>query len=125
MRGTIRKRYAGSWSLVLDLGYQVDSTTGKTKRKQKWITFRGTRKQAEAALTEHVRAANRGEFVEPSKTTVGAWLLEWLNKAIAPPLRSQGTFDSYERIISTRITPVLGGIRLQGLKPIDIDNYYA
>lgn len=35
MRGTIKKRYAGSWSLILDLGYQVDPTTGKTKRKQK------------------------------------------------------------------------------------------
>ena len=125
MRGTIKKRYGGSWSLILDLGYQVDPTTGKTKRKQKWITFRGTRKQAEAALTEHVRAANRGEFVEPSKSTLGEWLTEWLKKAITPPLKSQATFDSYKRIIETRIVPKLGGTRLQALKPLDIEAYYS
>lgn len=125
MRGTIKKRYGGSWSLILDLGYQVDPTTGKTKRKQKWITFRGTRKQAEAALTEHVRAANRGEFVEPSKSTLGEWLIEWLKKAITPPLKSQATFDSYKRIIETRLVPKLGGTRLQALKPLDIEAYYA
>jgi integrase len=125
MRGTIKKRYAGSWSLIFDLGYQVDSTTGKAMRKQKWITFRGTRKQAEAALTEHVRAANRGEFVEPSKATLGEWLTEWLKKAITPPLKAQGTFDSYKRIIEKSIVPKLGGTRLQVLKPIDIEAYYA
>ena len=125
MRGTIKKRYAGSWSLILDLGYQVDPATGKTKRKQNWVTFRGTRKQAEAALTEHVRAANRGEFVEPSKSTLGEWLTEWLKKAITPPLKSQATFESYQRIIETRLVPKLGGIRLQALKPIDIEAYYA
>jgi integrase len=125
MRGTIRKRYAGSWSLIIDLGYQVDPTTGRSKRKQKWITFRGTRKQAEAALTDHVRAANRGEFVGPSKSTLGEWLTEWLSKAITPPLKSQATFDSYKRIIDTRLVPKIGGIRLQALKPIDIEAYYA
>jgi hypothetical protein len=57
MRGTLKQRYEGSWSLILDLGYQIDPTTGRAKRKQKWITFRGTRKQAEAALTEHVRGS--------------------------------------------------------------------
>jgi integrase len=107
------------------LGYQVDPVTGKAKRKQKWITFRGTRKQAEAALTDHVRAANRGEFVEPSKSTLGEWLTEWLKKAVTPPLKSQATFDSYSRIIETRLLPKLGGIRLQALKPIDIEAYYS
>jgi len=125
MRGTLKQRYEGSWSLILDLGYQVDPATGKTKRKQKWITFRGTRKQAEAALTEHVRAANRGEFVEPSKATLGEWLTEWLKKAITPPLKSPATFDSYKRIIEVQIGPKLGGIRLQALKPIDIEAYYG
>jgi hypothetical protein len=76
MRGTLIQRYNGSWSLILDLGYQVDPTTGKSKRRQKWITFRGSKKQAEAQLNEHVRAAQRGELVEPSKTTLSEWLTE-------------------------------------------------
>jgi hypothetical protein len=35
MRGSIKKRYEGLWSLILDLGYQTDPTTGLRKRKQK------------------------------------------------------------------------------------------
>jgi hypothetical protein len=55
-----------------------------------------------------VRAANRGEFVEPSKSTLGEWPIEWLKKAITPPLKAQGTFDSYKRIIDKSIVPKLG-----------------
>jgi hypothetical protein len=43
MRGSVRQRYKGSWSLILDLGYEANPTTGKRKRRQTWVTFRGTR----------------------------------------------------------------------------------
>ena len=36
MRGSIKERYEGSWSLILELGYQPDPKTGAMKRKQKW-----------------------------------------------------------------------------------------
>ena len=47
MRGSIKKRYEGSWSPILELGYQPDPKTGAMKRKQKWITFKGNQRQAE------------------------------------------------------------------------------
>jgi hypothetical protein len=40
MRGSLVQRYKGSWSVVRDLGYDVDPTTGKRKRKQKWLGAR-------------------------------------------------------------------------------------
>ena len=43
MRGHIKQRSKGSWSIVLDLGR--DPSTGK--RKQQWVTVRGTKKEAE------------------------------------------------------------------------------
>ena len=92
MRGSIKQRYEGSWSLILDLGYRTDPVTGLRKRKQKWVTFRGTKKQAETHLTELLRAANRGEFVEATKVTLGQWLLEWLEKAIKPPAKRINTY---------------------------------
>jgi hypothetical protein len=46
MRGDIKKRAKGSWSIVIDLGRDA---TGK--RKQKWTTLRGTKKEAQAELT--------------------------------------------------------------------------
>lgn len=125
MRGSILQRHKGSWSLIIDLGYQPDPATGLRKRKQKWITFRGTRKQAETKLNDLVRAADRGEFVEPSKTTVSEWLKEWIDKAIKPPLKAQATYDGYSRIIEKSIAPKLGTLRLQTLKPLDIEGYYS
>ena len=66
---------------IIDLGYQLDPTTGLHKRKQKWSTFRGTKKEAQTELTERLRAANRGEFVEPSKLTLSDWLTKWIEIA--------------------------------------------
>ena len=74
MRGSVKRRYEGSWSLILDLGYQLDRKTGLRKRKQKWVTFRGTKKDAQKKLTDLLGAANKGEFVERSKITMAEWL---------------------------------------------------
>jgi hypothetical protein len=73
----------GSWPIILDLGYQTDPASGLRKRKQQWVTFRGTRKEAEGKLADLVRGVNRNEYVEPSKMTLGEWLTEWLEKAIS------------------------------------------
>ena len=91
--------------------YQTDPVTGARIRKRKWITFRGTRTQAERRLTELVRAADRGEFVEPSKMTLGEWLTEWVEKAIEPPRKAPATYDGYRRIIAQNIAPKLGCLR--------------
>lgn len=125
MRGSIKRRYKGSWSVILELGYQVDPATGKPKRKQKWLTFKGNRKAAESFLTEQLRAVNRNEFVEPSKTTLAEWLREWLDKAIKPPLKTQRAYDRYKQIIEKQIIPVLGTLRLQAVKSLDLEGYYA
>lgn len=124
MRGMLKQRYKGSWSLVLD-DYQIDPTTGARIRKRKWSTFRGTKQQAERELNDRVRAADRGEFVEPSKMTLGEWLKEWCDKAIKPPMKAQSTYDGYKRIITAHINPKLGAHRVQALKPLDIEAYYG
>jgi integrase len=84
MRGSLKQRYKGSWSLILDLGYQTDPATGKPKRKQKWVTFRGTKKDAQARLTELLNAQNNGVFVAPTTRTLGGWLKDWLAQTIQP-----------------------------------------
>lgn len=126
MRGSLVQRYKGTWSLILDLGREHDPVTGKTKRRQKWISFRGTRKQAETKLTELVRSADRSEFVEPSKVTLIAWLRDWVDKAIKPPMRRATTFASYTSIIEKHIAPsALAHMTLQHLRASDLERYYA
>ena len=124
MRGSIRKRYQDSWSIILDLGYQVDPTTGKQKRLQKWVTVKGTKRDAERKLTEFLHSIHRGEYVEPSKQTVGECLTEWLKTAIKPPSKRLRTYETYKSVIERHLKPAFGHLRVQQLKPTDIMRYY-
>lgn len=102
MTGSLKQRYEGSWSLILDLGYRRDLVTGKSKRQQKWITFRGTKKDAQTKLTELLNDQHKGVFVEPTKRTLGEWLTEWLDKAIKPPHKTPRTYRPIR--VSSRTT---------------------
>ena len=124
MRGSLRKRYKGTWSLILDLGYQAEPDTGLRKRKQKWITFRGTKRDAERRLAELLHQSHTQTFVEPSKVTFGDWLAEWLDKAIKPPRRTLRAYETYKSAITRHITPTLGAIRVQELRALDIERYH-
>ncbi len=70
----MKQRYRGSWSIILDLGYQVDPQTGKKKRKQRWYTVKRTKREAEARLTELLHQTNHNTLTEPTKLTFGEWL---------------------------------------------------
>ncbi|MGV7229326.1 MAG: site-specific integrase, partial [Nitrospirales bacterium] len=99
MRGSIKKRYKDSWTIILDLGTKIDPKTGKKKRKQKWITVRGSKKVAEAKLAELLHQFNQGQFVESSNLTLDEWLLEWVEKAIKPPSKRLRTYEAYRHVI--------------------------
>jgi integrase len=125
MRGSIRQRSRGSWTLTFDLGQATDPTTGQCRRRQRRVTVRGTKRQAQAHLVDLLRAANRGELVERSQRTLGDWLIEWLEKAIKPPAKRPGTYRAYAHVVQHQIIPVLGAIPLQELKAADIKRYYT
>lgn len=128
MKGSIFRRSKGSWTIVLDLGYveEVDPKTGerRRRRKQKWVTFHGTKKQAQARLTELLNEVNRGQFVAPSRLSFGEWLDIWLTGAIKSR-RRESTYVSYEGIIRNHLKPALGAIRLQDLRAFHLQEYYA
>jgi integrase len=124
MHGSLKQRYKGSWSIILDLGYEPHPVTGTLRRRQKWITARGTRKKAEKTLNDLLHAANHGMFVEPSKMTLGTWLTEWVD-AIKPRVRAS-TYVRYKGIIDNTIRKApVSNILLQRLRGSQIENYYA
>ena len=102
MRGSLKQRYAGSWSIILDLGYEPHPETGKPRRRQEWHTFRGTRKQAEGKLPDLLKAADDGTYVDASKLTLGEWLTEWFT-ASKPRFRAS-TVERFEGIIAESLT---------------------
>ena len=63
-------------------------------------------------------------YVEPSRLTVGEYLLdEWLPGAKTRLRHS--TYDAYRRNINRHVIPELGRIRLQKLRPADLTRFYT
>ena len=118
MRGHIRKRGKDSYSIVLSLG--LDSETGK--RKQEWISIKGSKKDAEKRLSELLTQLDTGAFVKPGKITLGEFSQQWLSDYVWPNL-SPATARVYELIIKKHLVPALGNVALNRLRPEVIQHY--
>ena len=120
MRGHIKQRSKGSWSIVLDLGR--DPSTGK--RRQQWVTVRGSKKAAEKKLTELQGQVDSGAFIKPTKLTVGDFLRQWLQDYVSVGVRA-ATAEGYRIIVECHLIPNLGAVVLSELKPSHLQAYYA
>src|SRR6516162_11158869 len=65
MKGHLRERSPGHWAIVIDVR---NPQTGA--RKRKWHSFRGTKREAQVECAKLIAAVGKGDYVEPSKTTV-------------------------------------------------------
>ena len=125
MRGSITQRSPGSWSLILDLGYEPDPETGKLRRKQKWHTFHGTRKKADEKLTELLETVRTAQYVDPSKMTLGQWLAEWIEVSAKPNIRP-ASYTRYKGIVDNHLLKApIAAVPLQKLRSSHVEAYYA
>ena len=117
MRGSITRRGKSSWRIKFDLDRGPDG-----KRKSRYVTVNGSRKDAEAELARLLNEANKGTLVDASKLTVEAYLWQWLDgKHDLSPV----TRERYADAIAKAIIPDLGGIELQKLKPLHVKQWLA
>jgi integrase len=116
MTGHVRRRGERSWELKFDVG--VDSAG---RRKTRYASFKGTKREAEIELAKLIAAADAGTLAEPSKTTVGAYLLAWID---GPHGLAGKTAERYRQLIEAQIIPYLGAIVLQKLKPAHIADWH-
>ena len=109
MRGSVTRRGKRSWRLK----YDVERIAGA--RQIRYVTVKGTRKDAEAELARLVNAVNAGTHVDPSNITVGEWLEKWLAKQkLSPGSHETATF-AVQRLVAE-----LGHIKLQKLRPAHV-----
>jgi integrase len=117
--GWTRKR-GNTWTWYIE--DVPDPSTGRPRQVSKG-GFR-TRKEARDALLEAQAALRSGTFVEPSKRTVGSYLLEeWLPDNQPPRLRPS-SYANYTIYTSTHVVPRLGDIELQRLTPSNLSTFY-
>lgn len=119
MRGHVRQRSKGSWSLVIDSGR--DPVTGK--RRQMWRTVRGTKKQAEAELARWISSVETGVDLDPTRLSLAAYLARWLESM--KPRVAATTWERYERLVRVQVGPALGAVPLSKLRPLHLEKLYA
>jgi hypothetical protein len=120
MRGHIARRYRNSYTIVIDLGR--DPGTGK--RKQQWVSVKGTKRDAEKRLAELLHQVDSGTFMKPGKITVRDYLERWLAEYVRTNL-SPKTAEGYDYLVHRQIVPAFGAIALTQLKPEHLQRYYT
>ena len=117
MKGHVRERSPGHFAIILD---QTDAGSGK--RKRKWHSFHGTKRQAETECSRLITAMTSGTYLEPNKTTVAQFLDRWLAhmvKHVSPRSHAR-----YTELARKNIAPLIGNIKLAKLTAEAIDGAY-
>jgi integrase len=117
-RGNITRRGKRSWRLKFECG--VDPATGQ--RQTAFVTVRGSRLDAQQELTRRLAAVDSGTHVAATKTTVAEWLEQWLEGQHG---LAGKTKERYRELIERQITPHLGEILLQKLRPAQVQSWHA
>ncbi len=117
MTGHVRRR-GRKWCVVVDLPHAEGQP-----RRQKWHSGFATKRSAEAALTEILSRLQKGDYVEPSRQTLGAFLEEYL-QAARTTLRP-ATWEGYRASLAAYVVPTLGATPLQHVTPAALTSMYA
>jgi integrase len=110
--GQVRQRPNGGWEGRWYAGGRRRSVYAPTKRE--------AQEKLRRALTE----ADHGIRPVTARTTVAAWLEEWLDGHVAATCRPR-TVDSYRDTVRLYIVPAIGRVPLAKLEPHDIDRMLA
>jgi integrase len=114
----IIERSPGHFAIILE---QKDPATGK--RKRKWHSFEGTKKEAVVERARLVTETSSGTYAEPSKLTLLQFFERWL--VHIKPHVSPRTHERYEEIALKNIAPLLGATPLSKLTTMDISAAYT
>ena len=109
-----------TWELTFDLG--PDPVTGE--RLRRFVSVKGTRREAERVLAEAIHQRNTGVDVAHGKLTVKQYLNRWLKDYAATNV-STATLVRYEGIVTNHFVPAIGAIQLTDLRPAHIQRAYA
>src|SRR5262245_29835374 len=103
MRGHIRKR-GESWEIKYEAGINPTSK----KRQTRYLTFRGSKREAEAKLAELLAAVTKGSHIDPSKVTIAEFVGSRIDQWEASGKISTRTAERYREFAEYQIAPHIG-----------------
>ena len=116
MTKRIGKSSKTTWTCLVDV--PADPVTGKCRQKR---LSAPTKKELESLATKTLHELHTGACIEPSTTTTGAFLTQWLDtiQATVQP----ATIARYAAIIRGPIAPALGSAPLSKLTPMQLQDF--
>lgn len=118
MKGSIIKRN-NSYSIVIDVGRDAFG-----RRKQRWFSGFKNKDEAEKQLPRILVKLEDGELIDNNNITLGNFLDDWLKGKIKKDNLSPTTIDGYNNIIYNHVIPVIGKLKLQNIKPYNLQKYF-
>jgi integrase len=116
LRDGVMKR-GNTWSYVIRV---TDSESGVSKPK--WVGGFATEADAKAARDEARVKARRGEYIDRNAITVTEYLNDWIDSH-AMEIKPR-TLADYRSCIRLYISPRIGKLRLQAVRPSTITKLY-
>lgn len=110
-RGQLIQRGPNTWLLKVYLGEFPDlDDPGKRKKKYASKTFKGAKREAEAALSAYVVENDRGEVTQKARMVLAEYLRDWLYDTVWPAVGTEGgirlrTFLDYQDVLERYIFP--------------------
>jgi integrase len=108
-----------TWSFTIDTGR--DPVTNK--RIQSGLSGFKTKKEAEKAAAEMQTQLDKGDYVKPSKETVGAFMLDFVEQTLKNHV-APNTYEARLSFVNNHIIPKIGHIHLMKITPMDIQRFY-
>jgi integrase len=114
--GSIKERSPGRWLVTVEV--PRDARTGSRRRKR--FTVVGTRRDAQAARREALAKRDREGPVITQDWSLSDWLERWLEGDRNAGHVSAKSHDRYRVVIERHLTPALGRLKLDELRPDQI-----
>jgi integrase len=120
MKGHLRERSPGHWAIILDVR---DPATGK--RKRRWHSFTGTKRQAQVKKAELIAALSQGSYVERSKVTVADFVRARIDQWESAATISARTAQRYRQLTDNQIATHIGTKPVQKLTRLDVEGWHS
>ena len=119
-RGHIRRQGASSWEIKYDA-----PGANPGVRVTRYRTVRGTKRQAQAALTAILADVDKDQHVDPTKVTVAEFVRARVKQWEADGKISARTAQRYRQLCENQIVPHIGAKPLQKLQSLDIEEWHS
>ncbi len=125
MKGSIYKDSSGRWKGVVDLPWKKPDGS----RNQKVVRGKGVpgsqdqKKDTQRLLNELIYEIENNLYVQETNATLEQFLKEWFVTYTAE--LQETTRQLYRMYIDVHVVPPLGQLKLKGIKPMQLQNFYT